>query len=100
MYSPPRNFWKPLPFVRMLLPLLFGICLALVPIRIPLTYHLIVIIIVLLIITAWIPIVWKWRIRKIRGWGFVLVCFLLGYLRTTYFLEIPKHTPIPTNKNR
>ncbi|MEI6582802.1 MAG: ComEC/Rec2 family competence protein [Chitinophagia bacterium] len=99
MYSPPRNFWKPLPFLRMLLPLLFGICLALVPIRIPLTYHLIVIIIVLLIITAWIPIVWKWRIRKIRGWGFVLVCFLLGYLRTTYFLEIPKHTPIPTNKN-
>lgn len=99
MYSPPRNFWKPIPFVRTLLPLLIGICLALLQIHFPQAYALMAIIIGLLIITAWVPIVWKWRMRKIRGWGFVLVCFLIGYLRTTYFLEIPKQTTIPTDKN-
>ena len=99
MYSPPRNFWKPLPFVRMLLPLLLGICLALLQIRIPLAYPLIAIIIGLLIVTAWVPLVWKWRIRKIRGWGFVLLCFLAGYARTAYFLDLPKQTAIPNDKS-
>ena len=99
MYSPPRNFWKPLPFVRMLLPMLLGICLALLQIRIPLAYPLIAIIIGLLIVTAWGPLVWKWRIRKIRGWGFVLLFLLAGYVRTSYLLDIPKQTAIPTDKN-
>lgn len=99
MYSPPRNFWKPLPFVRMLLPLLLGICLAMLLIRIPLAYPLIATIIGLLIFTTWGPLVWKWRIRKIRGWGFVLLCLLTGYARTTYFLDIPKQTAIPAYKN-
>jgi len=99
MYLPPRNFWKPLPFVRMLLPLLLGICLAMLPFRIPLAYPLIATIIGLLIFTNWGPLVWKWRIRKIRGWGFVLLFLLAGYARTTYFLDIPKQPAIPAYKN-
>jgi hypothetical protein len=83
----------------MMLPMLLGICLAMLQIRIPLAYPLIAIIIGLLIFTTWGPLVWKWRIRKIRGWGFVLLCLLAGYARTTYFLDIPKQTAIPANKS-
>lgn len=100
MFHPPRNFWKPLPFVRILIPLLAGICLSLYSIHIPAIYWLLGILISLLLFAEWIPLLWKWRLRNLRGLVIVIVFFIAGYLRTDYIqskasiLHLPKQTNI------
>jgi len=95
MFRKPLNHWKPLPFVRILLPLLAGICLALLRISVPATGWLIATLICGLLTTEWIHLIWKWRLRKLRGIGILLVFFFVGYARTEYVLNIPLQSHLP-----
>jgi len=98
MFIRKRLFWKSIPLVRILFPLLAGIGLAIYQIPLPAPYFLCAAIIFLLLLTEWVSINFQFRIRWLRGWWLQIIFLLIGYARAAdYQLAANRpHPPLQT----